>query len=175
MRATRVGLAIVLTLAAQTTLTRFVFAAGGTDIDFLLVTVVFVALSGGPVVGLWTGTVGGLLQDVLSGGIVGVSGLAKSIVGFVVGAIGSQFIVLSVWHRLLMLFVASLAHSLCFLGVYSLIESTGPVAAWNDVVPQALGNAVVGIVAVTVIEQTPGLWERARQRSGLGRRRWRTS
>ena len=174
MRATRIGVAIVLALAAQTTLTRFVLA-GGAQVDFLLIAVVFAALSGGPVVGLWTGTVGGLVQDVLSGGIVGVSGLAKSVVGFLVGAIGAQFIVSSAWRRLVMLAVATIAHSLCFLGVYALIESTGPVAAWTDVATQALGNAVVGIVAVTVMEQTPGLWERVRRRSGLGRRRWRMS
>ena len=40
--------------------------------------------------------VGGLAQDVLSGGIVGVSGLAKTVVGFLSGVVGTQLIVTGV-------------------------------------------------------------------------------
>ena len=41
--------------------------------------------SGRPVAGMLAGTLGGLLQDMLSGGIVGVGGLAKTLVGFAAG------------------------------------------------------------------------------------------
>ena len=92
MKAARVCGAIALALALQTTMAGFVIG-GGTRVDLVLVVVVYVALTSGSVTGLWTGTVGGIAQDALSGGIVGVGGLAKTIVGFLVGVIGSQFIV----------------------------------------------------------------------------------
>ena len=175
MRATRIGLAVAVALAAQTTLTFFVSGTGA-DVDFPLIAVVFAALSGGPVVGLWTGTAAGLAQDVLSGGIVGVSGLAKSLVGFAVGVIGAQFMVTGVGNRLLMLGAATMAHAVCFLGIYTLIAAGGPMAAWTDVLVQAVANALFGIVAISVVEQAPRLWERARlRRGGFATRRWRTN
>ena len=102
MKAARVGLAIALALAVQTYLARFVIS-GGVRVDLVLVVVIYIALTSGSVTGVWTGTVGGITQDALSAGrigvgglaktIVGVGGLAKAIVGFVVGVTGSQFIV----------------------------------------------------------------------------------
>ena len=62
-------------------------------IDLVLVAVAYAALAFGPVVGLFAGTLGGLAQDALSAQIIGVSGLAKTLVGFVSGVVGSQFIV----------------------------------------------------------------------------------
>ena len=85
MRATRIGIAVAVAVTAQTTYALFVNGTSA-NVDFPLVVVVFAALSGGPIVGLWTGVAAGLGQDLLSGGIVGVSGLSKSLVGFAVGA-----------------------------------------------------------------------------------------
>ena len=68
-------------------------ASGQAPVDLVLVVVVYTALSRGPAAGVWTGTAAGLLQDVLSGGIVGVSGLAKCLTGAVVGLSGTRFFV----------------------------------------------------------------------------------
>ena len=92
MRAAGALIAIALALALQTTLARFV-VGGSTPIDLVLVAVVYVALTSGAASGMLAGSVAGLIQDALSSGIIGIGGLAKSIVGFVVGAIGQQFIV----------------------------------------------------------------------------------
>ena len=92
VKAAGVILAIALALALQTTLTRFSFAAP-IAVDLVLVVVVYVALTSGSVTGLLTGTVAGLMQDALSTGVIGIGGLAKTIVGFLAGIIGTQFIV----------------------------------------------------------------------------------
>ena len=78
---------IVLSVAAQATSAR-VFDLTSANIDLPLVVVVLASLSGGPIVGLWAGTFAGFLQDVMSGGLVGVSGLAKSLVGVTIGGGG---------------------------------------------------------------------------------------
>lgn len=172
MKTTRIGLMLTIAVLAQTT---FVRAIGGTGapVDLVLVVVVFAALSRGPVVGLWTGTLGGLVQDALSGGIIGVSGLAKSVVGVLVGVAASQFIIGTVWHRLLILLVASVGHAFCFLGVYALVGSAAPFSTLSLVLLQAVVNAVVGVGAEVVVHLIPGARQRVRQgRTPFGRRHW---
>ena len=99
MKAARIGVALAAVLALQTTL-----VANGAAVDLVLVVVITVAMTSGPVAGLWTGTVGGLLQDALSGGVVGVGGLSKTLVGYVVGRLASQFDVARVWQQLVVFF-----------------------------------------------------------------------
>ena len=186
MKAVGVGLAIALALAVQTTLARFVIS-GGVRVDLVLVVVVYIALTSGSVTGVWTGTVGGIAQDALSGGIIGVGGLAKTIVGFLVGVTGSQFIVARPLHRFVVLVAASLAHAVCFHGLYmidgvrfsamgardlSMLDSWGGGASSTAVLGEALANALVGVVAFQLIEFGPGMLERRRiQRSRVLSRR----
>ena len=71
MKAAGVFLAIALALALQTTLARFL--VGGTAaIDLVLVVVVYVALTSGPITGMFAGSLAGLIQDALSSGVVGM-------------------------------------------------------------------------------------------------------
>ena len=173
MRAASLSVAVAIAVAAQTTYALF---ANGTsaNVDFPLIVVVFAALSRGPLVGLWTGVVAGLVQDLLSGGIVGVSGLAKSLVGFAIGWAGSQFMLSYFWHRVPVLVVATMLHSLCFVGVYMLIPAAGPMMMWSDVLMQGIANALVGVLIYGVIEHGPSMWERMRRgRRGMASPRWR--
>jgi rod shape-determining protein MreD len=160
--------AIALALALQTTLARFM-AGGSTAVDFVLVAVVYVALTQGPVAGLLAGTAAGLVQDALSSGVIGIGGLAKSIVGFAAGAVAQQFIVNSALPRVL-IFVASTAlHAVLFMGLYVALDLRvfpSPVPA---VASQALGNSVVGLIAFSIIEAVPGAIERRRSGRRVGK------
>ena len=60
---------VVLSVTVQTTSAR-IFNLTFSNIDLPLVVVVLTSLSGGPIVGLWVGTLAGFLQDVMSGGLV---------------------------------------------------------------------------------------------------------
>ena len=171
MSAIRGGFTIALALMAQTTLARFL-VDGDTHVDLVLVAVILAALSGGSIVGLWTGTVGGLFQDVLSGGIVGVSGLAKSIVGVLVGVVVAKFVVSTIWHRAVILVLATITHALCFFGVYAFLESVGPIFLVGGILAQAITNAIVGIAAVALINLVPTVIERGPFRRASLSRRW---
>jgi rod shape-determining protein MreD len=161
VRAAGILLAIALALALQTTITRYV--AGGTvSIDLVLVVVVYVALSSGSVAGLLTGTVAGLIQDSLSTGLIGVGGLAKSIVGFVAGIIGTQFIVAQPLPRFLVFFVATIAHQAIVIGLEVVLGQRTFGTPYAAVAGEALGNAVVGVAAFQLIELLPGAVERRR-------------
>lgn len=120
MRAVGVLVAIALALALQTSLARFL-VGGAVTVDLVLVVVVYVALTGGSVAGMLAGSLAGLTQDALSIGVIGVGGLSKSIVGFVVGAIGQQFIVTAALPRLAVFLGSTVAHAAIFMGFYVLL------------------------------------------------------
>ena len=166
MRAAGIFLAIALALALQTTLARFV--VGGTAaLDLVLVVVVYVALTTGPVSGMLAGSVAGVIQDALSSGVIGIGGLAKSIVGFAAGVIGQQFIVTAALPRFVMFLAASVAHAAVFMGLYVMLGLRTFPSPWAAILSQAAGNAVVGMVAFTIIEGLPGIVERRRMRRRL--------
>jgi rod shape-determining protein MreD len=156
-------IAIALALALQTTLARFV--VGGTAaLDLVLVVVVYVALTTGPVSGLLAGSVAGIVQDALSSGVIGIGGLAKSIVGFAAGVIGQQFIVTAALPRFVMFLAATVLHAAVFMGLYVLLDLRTFPAPWAAIASQAVVNAAVGMIAFTIIESLPGFVERRRSR-----------
>ena len=157
--------AITLALALQTTLDRFL-ASGAGAVDLVLVAVVYISLTSGPVGGRFAGSLAGLIQHSLTTGLIGVGGLAKSIGGFFAGAVGQQFIVTAALPRLVMFVAATVVHSAVFMGLYSVLGLRTFPSPWASVGRQALANAVVGLIAFTVIEAVPGMIERRR----LGRR-----
>lgn len=165
------GLSLVAALAVavvlQTTLAGFLMP-GPLAVDLVLVVVVYVALTSGPVAGLLAGTVGGLVQDALSSGILGMGGLAKTLVGFMAGHFGTQFIVTATVPRFLVFAAASAAHAGLFMGAYTLLGLRSFPAPLAAVAMQALGNGVLGVVGFQLAEWLPRVIDR--RRSGRGMR-----
>ena len=169
MKAAAVVLAIAVALALQTTLARFVIR-GTVAVDLVLVVVVYVALTSGPVTGLLSGAAAGLAQDALSSGVIGIGGLAKTVVGFLVGIIGSQLIVAQPLPRFVVFLGATVVHALTFIGLYVLLDLRQFGSPFAAVTGQALGNAVVGVVAFQLVELLPGAVERRRAQKARIRR-----
>jgi rod shape-determining protein MreD len=161
VKAAGVILAIVLALALQTTMARFVIR-GTVAVDLVLVVVVYVALTSGPVTGLLSGALAGLVQDALSSGVIGIGGLAKTIVGFLTGIVGTQFIVVQPLPRFVVFFSATLLHALIFIGLYVLLDLRQFGTPYAAVTGQAVGNAVAGVLAFQLVELLPGAVERRR-------------
>lgn len=153
--------AILIAIALQTTLATMMFR-GGTAIDLVLIVVVYVSIKSGPATGLLAGTVAGLIQDALSSGILGIGGLAKTIVGFLSGVLGTQFIVTAPLPRFLLLIVATALHAAIFMGLYTLLNLRQFPAPYPSIVGQAFGNAFVGVVGFQLIEWLPGFVDRRR-------------
>jgi rod shape-determining protein MreD len=160
-----VMLAVAIAVALQTTLARFL-ARGTLAVDFVLIAVVYVALTSGPVTGLLSGTFAGLVQDALSSGVIGIGGLAKTVVGFLAGVIGTQFIVTHSLPRFIVFFLATIVHAIIFMGLYILLDLRHFGTPFAAVIRQALANAIIGIVAFQVVELLPGAVERRRAQRG---------
>lgn len=173
MKITAVLATIVLTTLLQVTLTRFT-AGGGVVFDLVLVGVVFTALQWGAVAGMLSGTVGGLLQDLLSGGVIGVGGLAKTLVGCATGVIGAQFVLVRSHARMIIVALATVAHRGLILVLRALIDQQWPSVPWGAILAETGLNAAAAIVVFYAMHVVPVAVQRQRagRRSSLSRRQW---
>lgn len=167
MKAAWVVLATAAAIAIQTTVDRWL-AAGA--VDLVLVVVVYNALASGRVTGLLAGSVAGLVQDVLSGGVLGMAGLSKTVVGYLAGIVGTQFIVTHSVSRFVVFFLATVLNAVIFMGLYELLGLRHFDAPFAAVAGQGVGNAFVGVLVFKTVELLPGAVERRRAaRSGIRR------
>ncbi len=181
MRALGIALAIAVALALQTTIARF-FTPGAGLVDLVFVVVVYIALSGGPTAGLIAGSVAGLAQDALAAtgalqiaigagtvttrSIIGIGGLAKTVVGFFSGIVGSQFIVARPLPRALVFFTATVAHAIIFVGLYRLIDRAYELPTFAAIFRQAGANALVGVLIFQIADVLPGFVDHRRSMGG---------
>lgn len=175
MRTVGVGLMIVIALALQTSLARFL-TPGSNVIDLVFIAVVYIALTGGAGAGLIAGAVAGLAQDSLAAtgtsvvaigagavtarSIIGIGGLAKTVVGFVAGVIGSQFIVVRPLPRAVVFFTATVAHAVIFVGLYGVLDPTYARPSYGEMFSQAGANALAGVLIFQIVELLPGFADR---------------
>ncbi len=163
---------IVASVALQMAVARFT-VGGRWSVDLVLVAVAFIALKWGPGAGIIGGTLGGLTQDALAGGTIGVSGLAKTVVGFFVGVIGSQFVVAQPAPRMVIVAGASLTNRLLTQAILSAIDLTWAGLSWRAILTETGLNAVAAFVLFQSIETVPALLRRRPSRSsGFGKRKW---
>jgi rod shape-determining protein MreD len=164
--------ALVVALLLQTTIAGMSLE-GGALVNFVLIAVVYVALAFGAMTGLLAGAAGGLAQDAIAGSVVGIGGLSKTLVGFLVGVLGAQFIVSQPIPRFVMFVGATFLHEVCFQGLYALVERQSFQFGFRSVLAQAAMNGLVGILAFQVVEGAPGMLQRRdARRSNFGRRRF---
>lgn len=173
MRALAIVAALVVALLFQTTLAGMSLE-GAALVNFVLIGVVYIALAFGALSGLLAGAAGGLVQDAIAGGIVGVGGISKTLAGFLVGVLGAQFIVSQPAARFVMFVGATIVHELCFQSLYALAEAQPLRIAWTTLLTQAAVNGVIGILSFQVVEGAPGLMQRryARRGASISRRRF---
>jgi hypothetical protein len=181
VRAAAIVLVIAIALALQTTVARFL-TPGANLIDLVFVAVVYIALIGGPGAGLIAGAIAGLAQDSLAAtgvsvvavgagvvtarSIIGIGGLAKTVVGFLTGIIGSQFIVARPLPRALVFFTAAVAHAIIFLGLYAVLDPDYGRTPYGTIVSQAGANAIAGVLIFQISEAFPGFVDKRRMAGG---------
>jgi rod shape-determining protein MreD len=160
-----ITLALVGALVLQTTLSGLI--VGSTvAVNLVLVAVVYLALTYGPVTGLLSGMIGGLAQDALAGGIVGLGGLTKTLIGFIVGLLSAQFNLTSTVPRLVIFVVATFVHQLLLAGLQRITGGPMMSVQMSRVLVQALINGGIGVIAFFVVEQGPGILQRRRMNRG---------
>jgi rod shape-determining protein MreD len=167
-----VVLALAGALVAQATLSGL-FVGATLSVNLVLVAVVYVALAYGAVTGLLAGTIGGLVQDALGGGIVGIGGMAKTLIGFTVGVLSAQFNLSTTVPRLVMFVAATFVHELVFQGLQAIAGGRHFSFKFSAVLLQALVNGLTGIAAFLLVENGPqAMANRRMRRTSLSKRRF---
>ena len=165
-------LAIAVALVLQTTLSGLM--VGGTiAVNLVLVAIVYLALAYGAVTGMLAGTFGGLAQDALAGGIVGIGGMSKTIIGFAVGVLSSQFNLSTTVPRMVMFVAATFVHQLVFESLNAMIGGRQFSPQWTATLVQALTKGLIGVLVFLEIENGPDTLQRRRaRRTSLSKRRF---
>jgi rod shape-determining protein MreD len=164
---------VALSVVLQAALARYT-VGGIWAFDLVLVGVTYAALLHGPAAGMFAGTLGGLLQDLLTAGIVGVGGLAKTVVGYLTGVIGAQFVLARPQVRAGIVALATVVHRMLVDVIVATIAQEWLGFRWTAMLVETLINSVAALVAFQVTEALPGAVERRRagRRSSLSRRQW---
>ena len=164
---------MIVAVALQMTLARYT-VGGRWAFDLVLVGVLFAALQWGPIAGMIAGTLGGLTQDVLDNGIVGVGGLVKTVVGFAAGAVGAQFVLARPSARMMIVAIATMLHRMLLYGILAMIKQQWAALPWAAMLWETGINTLCSMVAFYAAEALPGAMARGRasRRSSLSRRQW---
>jgi rod shape-determining protein MreD len=147
---------------AQNTLASFI-RVGDTVPDIPLTVVALLAFRRGPEIGCLAGFAGGLLQDVLGGGMIGIQALTKALIGFTLGQIGGQL-----WVHEPLVQVVGLVSLSMVEGVarFLLMQFFHFPGAFGDlmvhvVLPQSLYNGVIGAALLLAMSCAEHMRERA--------------
>lgn len=161
MKVLRVIVVIAAAIIVQTTL-AVLLGPRAAGLDLVLVAVVYLALVSGPRAGLLAGAIAGLIQDAMGSGIIGIGGLGKTVVGFLAGYLGAQFIVARPMPRFVVFFAATLVDAVVVMSLLWVLSMRQSGAALLDTFERAIGHALVGVVLFQLIETGPRIAERWR-------------
>jgi rod shape-determining protein MreD len=118
--------------------------------DIPLIVVVMLALRMGPEFGCVGGLIAGLLQDVTTGGLIGVQALTKALTGFAIGAWSARLSVTSPLVQVPGLVLLTICEGLVRFGLLKLFRFPAPFGELMvyQVFPQALYNGFLGAAVV---------------------------
>jgi rod shape-determining protein MreD len=154
-----IGLAVALGLQAALGL---VWPASHRFVDLMLVPVVWFGIVGSQRSGMLVGCAAGLLQDAwFQLGVFGLNGFKKTLIGWILGGLGSRFDVNRQGGRMLFGVLASLADSLLDIGLRELLDRPLPAIRLLDIAIQA---AVTGLLVACVFAVTDRLGSRRNRR-----------
>jgi rod shape-determining protein MreD len=147
------AVAIVGAVLVETAL-GYLVSEPGRYLDPFLLVVVYCALRGGEGQGMLAGAAAGWVQDLLFGGpVLGLSALAKLLVGFAVGAAGSHFLINGASARALVLLLAATAEALLIQWLASVFAIEASPMSPVTLAARATLTAVVGGVLYAMIDR----------------------
>ncbi len=118
----RISIATIFTLILNSVLTK-ISPEFSLILNVFNLLVLYFALEEGEIYGAVMGSVGGLIQDSFSIGILGIAGISKTIMGFLAGYISRRINVVPFVRRVVFIFVMLLSEVLLWMFLYSFIIS----------------------------------------------------
>lgn len=156
MQTFKIALTIVVVLLLQMLLPNYL--GFFRYIDLPLVVTVYFGLQRAPVLGMVTGMIAGLGGDAVGGGIVGVGGFSKTLIGYLVGVASVRLSLENPLARFSVVAVASAVNTVLFVGLHQMLEQPLPhVSTWADfgrtIAWKTLGDTVASIVLFVLLDR----------------------
>jgi rod shape-determining protein MreD len=121
--------------------------------DLPLLVVIYYAMHRGPAVGLALGGAVGLLQDGLTGSLLGVGALSRSVVGYLTGTAVMRFVLSGPLARLLVVGSATLATRLFEIFTLAVMGRTPSALPASELLAGVAGNALLGTILFSMLQR----------------------
>ncbi len=154
MKIVRGLLALGTVALAQALLSRYVHDAAR-YCDLFLILVVYYGLTCPPPVAMVMGTGAGLVEDSLLEMILGMNGFKKTLIGYLVGSIGSLFMLNQAIPRFGILFAATLLDPLAEFGLSVAMGRSFVFHGTLELLQRGLVNGVLGLLFFWVAARLP--------------------
>ncbi len=150
MEHVKITIALVVAVLLQWTLRNV--AEPLAFVDFPLIIVVYAALQGSSIRGLFYGTVAGIAVDALSGGLLGANGFSKTLIAFVVSEIVRRVYVDNLLLRIPVIAGACLLDDLVYYGMHRLLgqEPTGEFV--TTLAYTVIGTTIAGTIIYLLLD-----------------------
>ena len=154
MKVARGVLAIVVVCLVQILLARYLPTVAK-RCDLFTILIVYYGLTRPPSGAMVMGAGAGLVQDALVGSILGLNGFKKTLIGYLVGAFGSLFMLNQALPRFAILFVATCLDPVTEFGLSMVMgQSFVFPGAWA-LVQKGLGNGLLGLLVFWIAARLP--------------------
>ena len=154
MKIVRGLLALGTAALAQVLLSRYVPALAS-YCDLYTIMVVYYGLTCPPSAAMVMGTGAGLVEDSLMHSILGMNGFKKTLIGYLVGSIGSLFMLNQAIPRFGILFTATVLDTLAELGLSVAMGQSFVFHGTLELLQRGLGNGVFGLLFFWVASRLP--------------------
>lgn len=149
-------------------------------VDLPLIITVYTALQRSPMLGMATGCAAGLGSDAISGGIVGVGGFSRTLIGYAVAMSSIKLALENPLMRLAIVGLASVVNTVLFVGLHQMLQQeqvldqalphVGSWAAFGKTVGfKAIGDTLAAGGVFLVLDRVFAE-QRAAQRMAIKRR-----
>ena len=123
--------------------------------DLFAIFAVYVALTRPQRPALLLGSGAGLVQDALAHSVLGLNGFKKTLLVYLVGTLGSLFMLNQTLPRFGILFASALFDPLTDLGLSLAMGLPVVLPAPWELLQRGLGNGIVGLVAFWIAARLP--------------------
>ncbi|HXG92703.1 MAG TPA: rod shape-determining protein MreD [Blastocatellia bacterium] len=162
MQTLKIALTIIVALSLQMLLPKFIPAIQ--YVDLALVITVYFALQRAPLLGMIVGCLAGNGGDAVTGGILGVGGFSKTLIGYLVGVASVKLSLEHPLARLAVVALASAANTFLFVGLYQMLQQEQMLrqalpftATWAEFGRtlgwKALADTVAAIVLFVILDR----------------------
>ncbi|HJQ26090.1 MAG TPA: rod shape-determining protein MreD [Blastocatellia bacterium] len=120
-------------------------------VDLPLVVTVYFGLQRAPMLGMLTGTALGLGGDRVAGGILGVGGFAKTLIGYLVAMASVRFALENPLARLAIVALSSVTNTVLFIGLNLMLERPVAEAGTYGGLGRLVGWKVLADTAAAIV------------------------